>query len=250
MKLDHLFDWPSRHNVHLALPVMLVISVGLHVAGVAVFQVVHPRARANPQRSAEVYYLVPGSAEAARLAPLLAASDPALFSPAHLSGRDAWKLPETTYTASFDANSPALLAAPPAAPAPPLPPVSSTGPVSKDASTARAPEKRQPGYPTTVTFSSPLIGRTVTAPDGFSFAVVPADGLKSLAPAEFFVAVSPEGRPLYFFPRKTSGSEVLDRAALRYLAGARFSPAEQETEPAWGTATFHWGADILSGKQP
>ncbi len=229
---------------------MLVISVGLHVAAVAVFQVVHPRAQANPQRSAEVYYLVPGSAEAARLAPLLAASDPALFSPAHISGRDVWKLPETTYTASFDAHPPALVAAPPPAAAPLLPPVSSVGPVSKNASVARSPGVRQPGPPTTVTLGAPLQGRTVTGPDGFTFAVVPADGWKSLAPAEFLLAVSPEGRPLYFFPRKSSGSEVLDRAALRYLAGARFSAAEQETEPAWGTATFHWGADIITGEQP
>ncbi len=250
MKLDHLFDWPSRHNVHLALPVMLVVSAGLHVAGVAVFQVVHPRARVSPQRSAGVYSLAPGSAGAVRLAPLLAASDPALFSPAHISGRNVWKLPETTYTASFDSSPPALLAAPPAAPAPLLPPVSSGGPVSKDYAVSRASGQRQPGYPTTVTFGPALKGRTVTAPEGFSFAVVPADGLKSLAPAEFLLAVSPEGRPLYFFPRKTSGSEVLDRAALRYLAGARFSAADTETGPAWDVATFHWGADVLNGSQP
>ena len=250
MKLDHLFDWPSRHNVHLALPIMLVVSAGLHVAGVAAFQVVRPRAQAAPERSAQVYFLAPGSAEAARLAPLLAASDPALFSPAHAGGRGGWNLPETAYAPSFDAAPPALLAAPAPADPPVLPAVSSSRPVSENTSLARPLPPARPGFPTMVTFDGPLAGRSVTAPAEFSFRVIPADGLKSLPAAEFLVAVSPEGRPLHFFPRKSSGSEALDRAALQYLAGARVSADTGATAPAWGTATFHWGVDILAPLTP
>jgi hypothetical protein len=250
VKLDHLFDWPSRHNVHLALPVMLIVSAGLHVAGVAAFQVVRPRAHTAPERSAQVYFLPPSSAEAARLAPLLAASDPALFSPAHAAGRGAWSLPETTYAPSFDTSPPALLAAPAPAGPPALPAVSSSRPVSENSSFVRPQAPPQPGLPTTVTFGGPLAARAVTGPEGFSFRVVPADGPKSLPAAEFLVAVSPDGRPLYFFPRQSSGSEALDRAALRYLAAARFANDPGASEPAWGAATFHWGADILAPPAP
>ena len=249
MKLEHLFDWPSRHHVHLALPVMLVISAGLHIAGLLVFQQAHTRAKTHTERGATAYFLAPGSAEAAKLAPLLAASDPALFSPAHPSVRDIWKLPETTYTASFDANAPALLTAPTPSSKVQLPPVSSSGPVTRDFAPAPVFQKPQPGIPTAVTFGRELAGRTVTPPENFSFAVVPADGLKSLEPAKFLIAVSPEGRTLYFFPRQSSGSEALDRAALRYLAETRFA-AGNESEPAWSSATFHWGADVLRRPAP
>lgn len=243
MREGLLFDWPSRHHVHLALPLMLLLAAVLHVAGIAVFQVSHPRAETPNDPSAEVYYLAPGSPEAARLEPLLAAADPALFSPAHLTGRNPWKLPETLYTASFDTGEPALLAAPPAPPASLLPAASSVGPVSADSSRRPRPPRPLPGIPTRVTFGTPLDGRTVTPPPDISFAVVPPAAAKALTAAEFFIAVSPEGRPLYFFPRRSSGSEPLDQAALRYLAGSRFSPDPGATEPAWGTATFHWGAD-------
>jgi hypothetical protein len=249
VKLDHLFDWPSRHHVHLALPVMLVISAGLHVAGILVFQQTHPRAKTHSERGAKAYFLAPGSAEAAKLAPLLAASDPSLFSPAHPSARDVWKLPETTYTPSFDASSPGLLTALPPSNSVQLPPVSSTGPVTRDFAPAPASRSTLPGSPTSVTFGQEVTGRAVTPPESFSFAVVPADGAKSFEAAKFLVAVSPEGRTLYFFPRQSSGSEVLDRAALRYLAGTRFE-ASNDAEPAWTTATFHWGADIVRQPAP
>ena len=41
MKLRiHLFEWPSRHNVHLALPLMLVLSFVLHAASIFLFHAV------------------------------------------------------------------------------------------------------------------------------------------------------------------------------------------------------------------
>lgn len=249
MKLGHLFDWPSRHHVHLALPVMLVLSAGLHVAGLAVFQISHTRATGRTEHEARAYFLAPGSAEAARLAPLLAAADPALFSPAHASTRDVWKLPETTYVASFDTAQSGLLTAPPTAPEIQQPPVSSTGPVSREFSAASRRREMAPGVSTAVTFGRELAGRSRTPPENFSFSVIPPDGLKSLAPAEYLVAVSPEGRPLYFFLRNSSGSEVLDRAALRYLTELRFA-ARDEAEPVWSSATFHWGADVLLRPPP
>ncbi len=79
-----------------------------------------------------------------------------------------------------------------------------------------------------------------------ALAVLPRQGP---APAEFLVAVSPDGLPMHLFPQQSSGNENLDRAALRYLAGCRFAAAPSEREPAWGTATFLWGADVRQDSQ-
>ncbi len=250
MKLRiHLFEWPSRHNVHLALPLMIVLSLGLHTACVLVFQVAYPRPHRSPQRSAEVYFLHPGSPMAKRIAPLLAASDPALFSPGHVPGGDAAKLPETSYIPSFDSERPALNRLDDPAPPPALPSLASAGPVSVPLVIPNPPKTRAPGLPTAVHFAGGLAGRTFSAPGNAAFASATVRGL---APTVFLVAVSPEGLPLHVFPllRQSSGNEILDRAALRYLAAGRFSPDPEGREPAWGTATFLWGSDVEGLKKP
>ena len=108
MKLRiHLFEWPSRHNVHLALPLMLVLSFLLHAACLFIFQATLPRSESSREHSAVAYALLPNSPEAAKIGPMLAASDPALFSTTKIIGQKAWKLPETAYVASFDEEVPA-----------------------------------------------------------------------------------------------------------------------------------------------
>ena len=57
--------------------------------------------------NASITYILPGSPEAAKLAPILAASDPALFSSANV-GPNVWNLPKTAYVASFDEETPDL----------------------------------------------------------------------------------------------------------------------------------------------
>ncbi len=249
MKLDlHLFDWPSRHNVHLALPLMLVLSFLLHAACAVVFQVAYPRSQASPERSAQVFFLRPGSLEAVQMAPLLAASDPALFSPGHLFGRDSWKLPETLYVASFDSEKPALSPLPSLAPAAIFPAVTSTGPViGKQQHTSATAVARAQGPSTVLKLGGALAERTVTPPAEFHFSAPPRQGLM---PAEFLLAVSSDGRPLHLFPQRSSGNEKLDRAALRYLAGARFSPETTNNQMTWGTATFLWGVDVEREPKP
>jgi outer membrane biosynthesis protein TonB len=246
----HLFEWPSRHNVHLALPVMLILSFLLHVGSLFLFHATIPRSDGSPERDASVNYILPGSPEAAKLAPILAASDPALFSPAQVFGPDVWNLPETTYVASFDEETPALKPLPSPPPTQFLPPVAGTAPVTVATIAPKASSVRQPAPPTTVRFSGALEDRAWTPPAGFQFSHLSASTRQGRAPAEFLVAVSPEGLPLHFFLQQSSGDENLDRAALRYLAGGRFEAAPSNPEPAWGTATFIWGGEISSEKQP
>lgn len=247
MKFDrHLFDWPSRHNVHLALPAMLVVSFLLHAASAVVFQVTYPRPRPSPEHPARVFFLRPGSPDAVQVEPVLAAEDPALFSPAAVSGRGVWKVDGTEYVASFDAMTTALSPAPPA-PGTSLPPVSpNPGPVTARLA-VRPPGPVVPGLPTTVRLGGGLDDREATLPKTVEYS---APVRQRLTPAEFLVAVSPDGRPLHVFPQRSSGHESLDRIALRTLLATRFSRKDTPAEPAWGTVTFLWGNDIRSDKEP
>jgi hypothetical protein len=245
----HLFEWPSRHNVHLALPIMLVLSFFLHAACMFIFHATFPRSEGSRERSAAVYYLLPGSPEATKIAPMLAASDPALFSSTKIFGGNVWKLPETTYVPSFDKEIPALapLPAPPAAQF--LAPDSGIAPVAGAAFVPKAPAPREPAVPTAVRFGGDLERRAWTPPQNFDFSALAVLPRQGLAPAEFLIAVSPDGLPMHLFPQRSSGNENLDRAALQYLAGCRFAAAPSEREPAWGTATFVWGADVRQDSQ-
>ena len=250
MKLRiHLFEWPSRHNVHLVLPIMLVVSFLLHAASLFIFQSTFPRSEGSRERSAMIYYLLPESPEAVRIAPMLAASDPALFSSAKIFGHETWKLPKTPYVASFDKESPALAPLP----APPLsqflPPDPGGAPVAVAAFVPK-PSAHLPAVPTAVRFGGALEGRSWTPPQGVDISALLAAPGQVLAPAEFLVAVSPDGLPMHLFPQRSSGNENLDRAALRYLAGCRFAVPPAERAPVWGTATFVWGADARQGSQP
>jgi hypothetical protein len=238
-----LFEWPSRHNVHLALPIMLVLSFFLHAACMFIFHATFPRSEGSRERSATVYYLLPGSPEAAKIASMLAASDPALFSSAKIFGRNVWKVAETAYVASFDEEVPALAALPAPLPSQFLPPDSGTGPVAVASFVPKAPP-REPAVPTTVRFDGDLGRRAWTPPENFNFSALAVLPRQALAPAEFLVAVSPDGLPMHLFPQRSSGNEILDRAALQYLAGCRFAAAHSEREPVWGTATFVWGAEV------
>ena len=249
MKLRiHLFEWPSRHNVHLALPLMLILSFLLHAASMFLFHAALPDSNGTSERAASVNYILPGSAEAAKLAPILAGSDPALFSSAEV-GPNVWNLPKTAYVASFDEETPDLKPLPSPGPAEFLPPDPGTMPVTVGPVVPKAPPLRELAPPTTVEFGGGLEKRTWTPPEGFKFSDVSALTQQGRAPAEFLVAVSPDGLPLHFFPQQSSGDENLDRAALRYLAGCRFAPAPAETDPAWGTARFVWGGDITRESQ-
>jgi hypothetical protein len=246
----HLFEWPSRHNVHLALPAMLVLSFLLHAACLFLFNASVPRWEGSPERSAAINYILPGSPEAAKLAPMLAASDPALFSSAQVFGPNVWNLPQAAYIASFDEEVPALKPLPPPTSSQFLPPYAGTTPVTVAAVVPKAPPLREPALPTSVRFGGALERRAWTPPPNFEFSDVTALTRQGFAPAEFLIAVSPDGVPLHFFPQQSSGDENLDRVALRYLAGCRFAAAPSETEPSWGTATFVWGGDVRQHGQP
>jgi len=223
---------------------MLIVSFGLHAVGLVVFRASHPRSRPSPERSAQIWFLPPGSAEAAKVMPMVEASDPALFSPGQISARDITSRPETAYVPSFDSESPVL------APLPPemkigLSPAGSVIAGIRPGPARGTPPPPQPGIVTMLKPGGGLAGREVALPADAFFQASPR---QDLLPLEFLVSVSPQGRPLYLFPMNTSGNEAIDREALQVLARARFSATEKETEPVWGMATFLWGVDVHRDK--
>ena len=137
--------WPSRHNVHLALPLMLSALVALHAASMFLF---HTAFRVRTAARSELLPspILPDSPEAAKLAPILAASDPALFSSANV-GPNVWNLPKTAYVASFDEETPDLKPLPRRV-HPSSSPESSTAPVTVATIVPKATPVPQPAPPT------------------------------------------------------------------------------------------------------
>ena len=97
--------WPSRHNA-LRSAAHAHALVSPHAASMFLFHTAFPRSNGSAEQVLPSPIL-PGSPEAAKLAPILAASDPALFSSADV-GPNVWNLPKTAYVASFDEETPDL----------------------------------------------------------------------------------------------------------------------------------------------
>jgi hypothetical protein len=246
MKLPiHLFDWPSRHNVHLALPLLLFLSFVLHASCVLIFQIYYPRAQAPALRSAQVYYLEPGSPEAKALAPLLEAADPALFSPAEPLGPSMTKLPGSEYVASFE-NQDTVLEPLPATEQDNRP---ALAPFRVESAFPAPSATPVPGLLTQVRLGGGLADRKLTPPTDFIFNAP----FQSIASVEFLVEVSPDGTPRHVipvYPADGSGVEAIDRSALAYLLQSKFSPVEGASDPVWGTAKFLWGTDVQRRREP
>lgn len=237
--LTLLFDWPSRHSVHVGLPLALVVSALLHGAGIAAFQLMPPKSPAWERRSAAAYVLPSGLPAAKYLERIIAATDPALFSPVALEERDLREIPTAKYSASFDTWEPSL-EPPPAVRQVVLSPVAAFGPVRKPAPPPDSPSGPTFTPPTKLSFSGGLQEREFTPAESAAFTAPPR---QNLLPAEFLVAAAPDGGVLHAFPLSSSGNEDLDRNALAGLLAGKFS-ASTSSSPAWGLATFLWGSDV------
>ena len=251
MKLRiHLFEWPSRHNVHLALPIMLVLSFLLHAA--SLFHLSGDFSAFGGQSRAVRDGLLPlaglsGSgkdrADAGRFGSGIVffrkdfrarrMEAPADRLRCELRRRRA-RSRAPAGSASV-AISPALIPERrPVAVAAFVPkPVAASGAGGSDHACGSAGHwKDAPG----------LLRRTLT------FLHVTALPRQGLAPAEFLVAVSPDGLPMHFFPQRSSGNEDLDRAALRYLAGCRLRGGPLRARAGLGNGHLRLGSRRQAGR--
>ncbi len=236
-----VFDWPSRHAVHVVLPAMMIVSVLLHGAGLLVFQLKPPAEPVSTRRSASVYFLAPSSTETGKILPRIASADPSLFSAATSEDRDIWLLPGSDYSPSFDGHRQKFASLPEGEAAAP-PPLLSFGAVKAGGRGVKKNPEALSALPSTIVFEGDHSGMTFEIAPGISFL---APERKNLFPLEFLIASGPDGNLLHAFPLASSGDEQIDRAALRGLMGGRFKPpADSSREVRWGRATFLWGSDV------
>lgn len=237
MKSPHLiFEWPTRHRIHILLPVMVVVAALAHGAVFFLFAVRQPAPRAGGPNPAQVYFLAPGSAAQLQLLALLNSMDPALFAPGRGSPTE---LPiEAVYTPKYLEGS-VDFAMPPEMERVPLEAGSFHGAVVISPRSGRGKTEVLPS-PTRLQVSASLAGRLPGELPVMNFQT----GLREIPPAAcFLVALSPEGVLRHVVTDRSTGEADLDRAAIDYLRGVSFRPDEAR-ETRWGFVEFQWGRDL------
>lgn len=236
------FEWPTRHRIHILLPVMVVLAALAHGAIFFLFAVRQPTPRAGGPNPAQVYFLPPGSATQIQLAALLSSADPALFAPGR--GLPAEAPMESVYTPQYLEGS--VDFAQPPKPTP-VAPESKTfqGAVEIPRRTSATPQNRSPS-PTRLRASTPIASRLP--------ADLPATGFQTRSPeipppACFLIALSPEGDLRHVVTDRSTGEADLDKAAIQFLRGISFLPVDSR-ETQWGFVEFQWGRDLQTVPTP
>ena len=181
-------------------------------------------------------FMIPGDdCEAA-----LNAGDPILFSPGHIrESGDVWDISFDDYPYSYHEKKFEFrpLPAHTTFSMPSLVPKNFRREDSKI-----APLKEIPPRPTKIILSENLATRLV---EESSDIPTPTEKNQLLSPAEFLLAIHPDGNIAYVFLLTSSGSEPLDVRASQALYEAKFAPMSDENGEsiAWGEAQFLWGAD-------
>lgn len=237
------FDWPTRHRIHLLLPLALLIAALLHGAIFFLFSVKYPISRSDGPNQARLYFLPDSSPEYFRIEAALYSSDPALFAPGRgLPELEA--LPSVTYTPQYG-NTNLELEELPVGQLKPLAERAFKGPVQIPHLKKPKPTA-QPPHPTRIIASYEIQARFQEPLDTPKFQIRSTMPLET---ATFMIALSPEGQVLHAIPDKTSGDSVLDDAAMSYLRMLRFLPS-QKPDTTWGFIEFRWGSDVLQPAAP
>lgn len=229
-----LFQWPTRHRLHLLLPTVLVLAALLHAAVFFLFSIAYPPSQPETSRPAKVFFLPVGSAVRQQIEGLLHSDDPALFAPGH-------GLPDqpppfvAEHIPQFDTPRLPLEIVPPPATAPAMrPPQPEPVEIAQPRDTA--PGQPPAGTPGRANLSPALAQRleSLDVPGFDSLQASPG------APSIFLVGILPDGRAGHVIPQTSCGDDSLDAAAANALQSARFK-ASEDGETAWGFVEFHWG---------
>ncbi|MFZ4774340.1 MAG: hypothetical protein ACOYM3_03190 [Terrimicrobiaceae bacterium] len=237
MRDSLIFEWPGRHHLHFLLPFTILLAALLHAGLFFVFSIIYPRPENSGPEPAQVYFITPGSDDAARLEMLMHSSDSAVFAPGR--GLDLPDpIPRVAYTPQYASDKPSLDALPAPGAAVNVPPLVS-GPVpireTKPESSGTVAEPA----PTKIFSSDSLAARTPALPAGTTFQI--PLGIDP-EPVVFLVAVRGDGRVAHVFPQHGSGNASLDLRAAAMLRALKFAP--DPAGEAWGFVTFQWGSDL------
>ncbi len=237
MRDSLIFEWPGRHHLHLLLPLTILLAALLHAGLFFVFSIIYPRPENTALEPAQVYFISPGSEDAARLEMLMHSSDSAVFAPGR--GLDLPEpVPPVAYTPQYDSDKPALAPLPAPERALTQAPLFS-GPVPLGGKKPKATSPAAAPAPTKLISSDTLAGRIPSLPEGIVFQIPLGVDPE---PAVFLVAVRGDGRTSHVFPQHSSGDASLDLRAAAVLRGLIFSP--DPAGESWGFVTFQWGNNL------
>jgi hypothetical protein len=234
-----LFEWPIRQAPRLALPGFILVAGIIQAATIGLFSISYKTPSESQPDSPQIYFIPPDSATARKLAPWLAANDPAIFSPQY-DTRDAIPSPPPLkYRPSYEEPPPPLRPLPvetllPLEP-PALPEMANLLQKKTGRVIATASQPSQPLPPTLVRWKDDLAARplqTTTVPP------TPA-GNAALQPALYEVGVSPEGLPMHCVLLDSSGDPESDEAGSVWIHAQRFQPADKDS---WGRVLLLWGS--------
>ena len=237
MKNSLIFEWPGRHHLHLLLPAAIVLAAILHAGLFFAFSIIYPRPQNAGPDPAQICFVPPGTADAARLEGLLRSSDPAVFAPGR--GLDLPEpFPPVAYVPRYASDKPVL---------DPLPRLKKTdlprrafsGPVLVVQENLKSSAASPAPAPTRLVATGALAARIPALPEGTVFPV--PRGLE-LEPAVFLVDVREDGQATHVFLQHSSGNLLLDLKASSLLRKLAFVP--DPAGDSWGFVTFQWGTDV------
>ncbi len=237
-----LYDWTGRQDHRRRLGLWITFALVLHAAGYFLFRAAYPDPTRVEPVNAKIYLLSPDSEAARRLAPMIAAADPALFAADRLATRPLADPAIPDYQPSFENATPPLAALPDpdVSLLPPLP--RDDGPVVVNDGRAAPKPLPAPARNTQVTFADDLAKRPIANQPTAAFTARPGE---PLAPATYLLAVAPDGTVRHVMELDRTDSPQINAVAIPYLLRFKFSPAAPSTSHlAWGTATIHWGLDV------
>lgn len=244
-----LFEWPIRRSPRLTLPLCIVAAAVVQTGIVILFSISYTPPSAKLPSAPRFYFLPPDSAAARRLGPWLEANDPAIFSPRRATAAAVPAPPPLSYRPSYEEPPPPLRPLPAGkeeAIEPPFIPVALTaaGDIGRVKKTVVATPIPTPE--TAVRWLDDLSRREIT--NAIALPVPPRTlGAPALLqPAQYQVAIGPEGIPRSCVLIDPSGDPAADEAGRMWILGQRFTPGNGTS---WGRVLILW-APQASAKQP
>jgi hypothetical protein len=214
-RLAHVFHWPTTYPIRLLLPVMLVVSLLLHAAGIYLVRTeAAPRGMALPPRPARVTIVPDGPASV-----LLAARDPSWLDPGRYRNRllpaPRWQRPPR----ALQPELPPLVSAPPSAA--PETWISALPPLAVRARLEAPSVASAPGLvPVIARFDEE--GPEVTEEVLVRLRSAAPEGTAPGLPTELLVVLDASGAARHVWLLRSCGVPALDNAAQRAVQLSRF----------------------------
>jgi hypothetical protein len=226
-----IFDW-GRPRWNGRLLWLILVSLGLHFAGLYIFHIVYPSTTALPPPAAQVSVLNPQNPQDRRLLDWAELNDPAAISAPEVDESLVTKL-VPNYRPTFSYETPGVQGSQTTAAARGAPTPSLFTPENLFLRQTRPePVEAKVRFASHFEFDPALQNRQPVVPDSLPASQRPA------APTTFFVGVGKKGSVDHIFLWRGSDNDQLDRQAEVAVKQLEFQPARSQT---WGMVSLHWG---------